>query len=59
MLSDSNLLPIMEIVELAWVDIAQPLVGGLAGILGVYLVEDALSRLRRSGVCPKRWAKDR
>jgi hypothetical protein len=59
MLSGSNLLPIMKNVDLTWADMAQPLIGGLAGILGVYLIEDMLGRLRRSNRCPKRWVKDR
>jgi hypothetical protein len=48
-----------EIVRMTWIDVAQPLTGGLAGILGVLLVEDLLSRLRRARRCPPRWAKDR
>jgi hypothetical protein len=59
MLSGSNLLPIMKNVDLNWADMTQPLIGGLAGILGVYLIEDMLGRLRRSHRCPERWAKDR
>ncbi|MEU8663202.1 hypothetical protein [Actinoplanes philippinensis] len=36
-------------------DLATPLITGLAGMLGVYAVEDILGRLRRSGRCPERW----
>ena len=36
-------------------ELATPVVSGLAGILGVYAVEDILGRLRRSGRCPRRW----
>jgi hypothetical protein len=46
-------------VDLTWWDIAQPAVGGLAGVLGVYLVEDVLRTLRRRGRCPGRWMRDR
>lgn len=42
---------------LTWWDAAQPVVGGLAGILGVYAVEDVLGRLRRRGLCPARWSR--
>ncbi|MGX6605102.1 hypothetical protein ACWKSP_23650 [Micromonosporaceae bacterium Da 78-11] len=42
-------------MDLTWADVAQPLVAGLAGILGVYLVEEALGTLRRRGWCPERW----
>ncbi|GAA3345524.1 hypothetical protein GCM10020358_52960 [Amorphoplanes nipponensis] len=46
-------------MELTWVDLAQPAVAGLAGMLGVYAVESALGALRRSGLCPERWSRDR
>jgi hypothetical protein len=36
-------------------ELATPLVAGLAGMLGVYAVEDVLGRLRRSDRCPRRW----
>ncbi|GIE77028.1 hypothetical protein Aph02nite_29780 [Actinoplanes philippinensis] len=36
-------------------DLATPVITGLAGMLGVYAVEDILGRLRRSGRCPERW----
>ncbi|MEV4708846.1 hypothetical protein [Actinoplanes sp. NPDC049316] len=36
-------------------DFATPVVAGLAGMLGAYAVEDVLGRLRRSGLCPRRW----
>ena len=36
-------------------ELATPVVGGLAGMLGIYAVEDVLGRLRRSGRCPSRW----
>jgi xanthosine utilization system XapX-like protein len=42
-------------MDLSWVDIAQPAVAGLAGMLGVYLVEDVLTVLRRRNLCPARW----
>jgi hypothetical protein len=40
---------------LTWWDAAQPVVAGLAGILGVHAVEDVLGKLRRRGLCPARW----
>ncbi len=43
----------------AWADIAQPLLGGLGGMLGVYLVEEGLRLLRRGRLCPDRWARNR
>jgi hypothetical protein len=46
-------------MDLSWADVAEPLVAGLAGTAGVYLVEEALRALRRSGRCPDRWARDR
>jgi hypothetical protein len=47
------------IVVLTWAEIAQALVGGLAGIIGVYAVEDVLHRLRERGKCPERWRRGR
>jgi hypothetical protein len=46
-------------MDLTWADVAQPLVAGLAGILGVYLTEETLRALRRKGICPDRWNRDR
>jgi hypothetical protein len=46
-------------VNLAWADIAQPLVAGLAGVLGVYLPGEVLATLRRNGRCPERWRSNR
>jgi len=46
-------------MDLTWVDVAQPVVAGLAGMLGVYAMEEALGALRRSGLCPQRWTRDR
>jgi xanthosine utilization system XapX-like protein len=40
---------------LTWWDAAQPVVAGLAGMLGVHVVEDVLALLRRRGLCPARW----
>lgn len=34
-------------MDLMWWDLAQPVVAGLGGILGVYLAEDLLALLRR------------
>jgi len=36
-------------------ELATPVTAGLAGMLGIYAVEDVLGRLRRSGRCPRRW----
>jgi hypothetical protein len=36
-------------------ELATPVIAGLAGMLGVYAMEDILGRLRRSGRCPRRW----
>ena len=44
---------------LTWTDLAQPLVAGLASVLGIYLTEIILSALRRRGMCPERWNRDR
>jgi hypothetical protein len=46
-------------MDLAWADVAEPLVAGLAGIAGAGLTEEALRLLRRSGRCPERWSRDR
>jgi hypothetical protein len=46
-------------MDLSWADVAQPVVGGLAGILGVWLIEGSLRALRRQGVCPERWNRGR
>ena len=46
-------------VGLSWADIAQPLVAGLAGVLGVYIPEEVLRTLRRTGRCPERWSRNR
>jgi hypothetical protein len=46
-------------MDLTWADIAQPLVAGLAGMLGVYVTEETLRALRRRGLCPERWNRDR
>lgn len=46
-------------MDLSWADVAQPVVGGLAGILGVWLVEETLRTLRRRGLCPRRWDRAR
>jgi hypothetical protein len=47
------------IVDLTWADIAQPLLAGLAGVLGVYLPGEVLGTLRRKGMCPERWRRNR
>lgn len=44
-------------MNLTWWDAAQPVVAGLAGILGVHLVEDVLAALRRRDLCPDRWGR--
>ncbi|MFI5496951.1 hypothetical protein [Actinoplanes sp. NPDC051859] len=44
---------------LTWADIAQTVMAGLAGMLGVYLIEEALRVLRKRGISPTRWAYDR
>jgi hypothetical protein len=46
-------------MNFAWVDVAEPIVAGLAGILGICLTEEMLGVLRRSGLCPERWALER
>jgi hypothetical protein len=46
-------------MDLGWVDVAEPVVAGLAGVLGICLTEEMLRVLRRSGLCPDRWALDR
>jgi hypothetical protein len=46
-------------MDLAWADVGEPLVAGLAGIVGIRLAEEALRVLRRQGRCPERWARDR
>ena len=47
------------IVNLAWANIAQPLVAGLAGTLGVYVLGEVLEALSRRGICPERWRQNR
>lgn len=42
-------------MQVTWWDAAQTAVAGLAGVLGVHLVEDVLGVLRRRGLCPQRW----
>jgi hypothetical protein len=42
-----------------WADMAQPLMAGLAGVLGVYIPEHVLRTLRRDGRCPERWRQRR
>lgn len=44
---------------LTWAEVFQAVVAGAAGMLGVYSAEAALRSLRRSGVCPERWARTR
>ncbi|OJF09834.1 hypothetical protein [Couchioplanes caeruleus] len=44
---------------LTWADIAQTLLAGLAGMLGVFLVEEGLRVLRERGLSPARWAQNR
>ncbi len=46
-------------MDLVWADLAQPLVGGLAGMLGVCVVEEVLRVMRERGVCPERWTAAR
>ncbi|GGQ78132.1 hypothetical protein [Couchioplanes azureus] len=43
----------------SWADIAQTLLAGLAGMLGVFVVEEALRVMRKHGLSPARWAHDR
>jgi xanthosine utilization system XapX-like protein len=42
-----------------WADIAEPLIAGLGGMLGVYLAEDVLRVLRAHRLCPARWSSER
>ena len=42
-------------MDLTWAVIAQTVVAGLAGMLGVYVIEEVLAVLRRKGLCPERW----
>ena len=42
-------------MDLTWAVIAQTLLAGLAGMLGVYVIEEVLRVLRRKGLCPQRW----
>jgi hypothetical protein len=44
---------------LMWAEIAQPLIAGLGGMLGVYVVEEGLRVLQRRGLCPERWNRSR
>jgi hypothetical protein len=46
-------------MDITWVDVAQPIVGGLTAMLGVFVTESALRALRRSGLCPERWNQSR
>lgn len=44
---------------LTWAEIAQTLLAGLAGMLGVFVIEEGLRVLRKRGIAPARWAQDR
>jgi hypothetical protein len=44
---------------LTWADVAETVVGGLSGVLGVYATQEILSALRRRGLCPHRWTTAR
>ncbi|MEV4639232.1 hypothetical protein AB0J80_17945 [Actinoplanes sp. NPDC049548] len=44
---------------LTWAEFFQAVAAGGAGMLGVYSAEAGLRALRRSGMCPDRWAQDR
>ncbi|GAA0804955.1 hypothetical protein [Spirilliplanes yamanashiensis] len=44
---------------MTWAEIAQPVLAGLAGMLGAYVAESGLGTLRRRGLCPQRWNRDR
>lgn len=46
-------------MDLTWAVIAQTVVAGLAGMLGVYVIEEVLAVLRRKGLCPERWNPSR
>lgn len=46
-------------MDLSWTDAAQPMVAGLAAMLGVYLTQDVLRAIRRKARCPGRWTVDR
>ncbi|GAA2495937.1 hypothetical protein [Winogradskya humida] len=46
-------------MDLTWADLAEPVVGGLAAILGIYLTEEGLHVLRRRGRLPARWNHNR
>ena len=46
-------------MDLTWAEVATTVVAGLGGMLGVYVMEDGLRMLRRRGVCPPRWNRDR
>jgi hypothetical protein len=37
-------------MDVTWSDVLQPLVAGLAGVLGVYGMQDLLKALERRGV---------
>ncbi|HEX8630123.1 MAG TPA: hypothetical protein VF755_18345 [Catenuloplanes sp.] len=44
-------------MHLTWFDIAQPVVAGLGGILGSYLMEDVLAAVRRGGLSWLGWRR--
>jgi hypothetical protein len=46
-------------MAVVWADVAQPLVAGLGGMLGVYVLEEGLRVLRVRRLCPARWSRDR
>ncbi len=46
-------------MDLTWAEVATTVVAGLGGMLGVYVMEDVLRMLRRRGICPERWNRDR
>lgn len=46
-------------MDLTWAEVATTVVAGLGGMLGVYAMEDGLRMLRRRGLSPERWDRDR
>jgi len=44
---------------LTWADVVPAVVGGLGALLGVYATQEAVSALRRRGLCPERWTRSR
>ncbi|MBL7256371.1 hypothetical protein [Paractinoplanes lichenicola] len=44
---------------MTWADVAEPIVAGLAAVLGIYATQEGLTQLRRRGIGTERWIRSR